>query len=102
LALKEAAEQTKTEHLPLASRISSSSTHSFDFYKTIDVDNLSDISSVNTSMALAAPTNKVDPTKQSTDAPRPESLIDKQFSFLNHTGNTSHQDQSCDHKAGKS
>jgi len=71
--------------VPLVSRISSSSTHSFDFYKAINVDNLSDISSVDNSMALAAPTNKINPTKQSTNAPRPESLIDKQFSFLNHT-----------------
>lgn len=102
LALKAAAEQTKTEHLPLASHISSDSTHSFDFYKTVDIDNLSDITSVDSSMVLDSPTNKRDQTKQSADAFRPESLIDKQFSFLNHTNNTSHQNQNSDSKASKS
>ena len=85
LALK-AVEKSKSGHLALANRISSESTHSFDFYKTTNVDNLSDISSIDTPRPSVDHTNSnsVDPSKQHT--PRPESVIDKQFSFLNHTG----------------
>lgn len=95
LALK-AAEKTKAEHLPVTSRISSDSTHSFDFYKTTDVKNLSDISSIDSSRPSVDLTASpmLDSSKQSsTEAPRPESLIDKQFSFLNHSssgGNLEH------------
>ena len=103
LALK-AAEKTKAEHLPVASRISSDSTHSFDFYKTTDVKNLSDISSIDSSRPSVDLTTSpmLDSSKQSTDAPRPESLIDKQFSFLNHTSSGGNLEQSSNRNAGKS
>ena len=101
LALK-AAEKTKAERLPVASRISSDSTHSFDFYKTTDVKNLSDISSIDSSRPSVDLTSspKLDSSKQSADAPRPESLIDKQFSFLNHTSSGGNLEQTSN--AGKS
>ena len=94
LTLK-AAEKSKSGHLAVANRISSESTHSFDFYKT---DNLSDISNINTPRPSVDHTNghNVDPLKQST--PRPESVIDKQFSFLNHT---SSGDQTANPDASK-
>ena len=41
-----AKQQIITDDVPVADRISSDSTHSIDFYKTIDVDNLSDVSNV--------------------------------------------------------
>lgn len=100
LALKDA-EKTKA---PLATRISSDSTHSFDFYKTTDVHNLSDISSVDTPRPSVDLTNNptLDLPKQCTDAPRPESIIDKQFSFLNHTGGGGNQDHTSKLSVGKS
>ena len=102
LALKDA-EKTKAEHLPVTSRISSDSTHSFDFYKTTDVKNLSDISSIDSSrpsVDLTASPMLNSPKQSSTEAPRPESLIDKQFSFLNHSSSGGNMEHSSD--AGKS
>ena len=101
LAVK-AAEKTKTDHTPVATRISSDSTHSFDFYKTTDVHNLSDISSIDTprpSVDLTSSPPNLESSRQSTDGPRPDSIIDKQFSFLDHTGNSSNQDHTSTSKS---
>ena len=95
----------KTDHSPVAFRISSDSTHSFDFYKTTDVHNLSDISSIDTprpSVDLTSSPKPLESPKQSTtDTPRPESIIDKQFSFLNHTS-SGNPDQTSELNVGKS
>ena len=96
----------KTGHSPVAVRISSDSTHSFDFYKTTDVHNLSDISSINTprpSIDFTSSPKPLESPKQSTTyVPRPESIIDKQFSFLDHTSSSGNADQSSDLNVGKS
>jgi len=100
---KKAAKENKSGRTPLGARISSESTHSFDFHKTIDVDDLSEVSEAD---MLAAPvtsspvsnTSGASPQSMSQevkyDGHRPESLIDNQFSFLNRTGSSSARDQS--------
>lgn len=96
----------KTGHSPVAVRISSDSTHSFDFYKTTDVHNLSDISSIDTPRPsvdfTSSPKPLASPKQSTSDTPRPESIIDKQFSFLDHTSSSGNPDQTSDLNVGKS
>jgi len=94
---KKAAKENKS---PLGARISSESTHSFDFHKTIDVDDLSEVSEADMLAApiTSSPVSNISPQSMSKevkfDGHRPESLIDNQFSFLNHTGSSRSHDQS--------
>ena len=100
---KKAAKENKSGHTPVGARISSESTHSFDFHKTINVDDLSEVSEVDITAvpvisSLVSHTSSASPRPVSQEAKydghRPESLIDNQFSFLNRTTSSSGHDQS--------
>ena len=97
---KKAAKESKSGHTPLGARISSESTHSFDFHKAIDIDDLSQVSEGDmlVTPVTSSPVNNTSGASISQevkyDGHRPESLIDTQFSFLNRTGSSSGRDQS--------